>query len=85
MKQTILLEDRSNPKRPPVAVTLTADEPGIGLKFEGYGTAAMPEGGGELVIVELFAGRMQMKVWADIKREQHTHLVEFDYAKEGRR
>lgn len=80
---SVLLEDRSNPARNPVAVTINADETGIGIRIEGYGKK--DHSPGEIIIIEVFAGRVQMKVWGDITRHDPTHNIGLDYARESRR
>lgn len=64
-------------------VTLKIAEDGITISAEGYGCAADEDG--PPVFVELFEGKLWVKVWADIGLEDASHSISLDGAKESLR
>jgi len=63
----------------------TAGPNGLELRFEGYGDHSSPAGHGAPVFIELHDGALKVHVWADINKEDPTHSIDLDGARETAR
>lgn len=58
------------------------DHPAAFFHFEGYGDHNSPDGQGIPVLFEVYEGELRLLVWADINREDPTHIISLDGARE---
>jgi hypothetical protein len=79
------LTDVKDPPAPPLPVTVVATPRGVTLRFAGYGDHCSLPGDGEPLLVENRGGTPYVVVWADINREEPTHLVSLEGAAEAAR
>ncbi len=54
---------------------------GIAIRFDGYSTACTQDDIGEPIWVELYDGKLRTLLWADINKEDPTHIIELDAAR----
>ena len=66
-------------------IRLTVSPNGVSLSAAGYGDFGSAEGHGTPVYVELYRGELRVLVWADINREDPTHVITLGGAREDRR
>ena len=57
----------------------------IGLRVKGYGCACTQDGYGECFAFDVFEGKVQLLVWADINQEDPTHTIDLSGAREDAR
>ena len=53
----------------------------IGIVAKDYGLKNIPDGEGEVAIIENRGGTLFLIVWADINREDPTHIIDLSGAK----
>ena len=58
---------------------------GIFLRFDGYGDKCSQDGKGVPVIVEYNQGKVRVLIWNDINREDMTHAIDLEGAREDLR
>ena len=58
---------------------------GVEMFFKGFGTACMDPGQGSPIFVEVYEGKLILRVWADINSEDPTHVIQLDGSKESAR
>jgi len=75
----IKLNDACNPEAMPKHVEIRYTKRGIAISFDGYGDATT-NGNGEPVYIELRDGVPFVCVWADIQREDPTHVLTLEDA-----
>jgi hypothetical protein len=82
-----LLEDvyDSGNKKPHVLGHISIDTLGIVFHFNGYGDCCSAEGHGTPVLIENREGVLYVVVWSDINREDPTHSICMEGAKESKR
>ena len=56
-----------------------------GIFFDGSGLCGMEEGVNEVVLFEFYEGKPRLLVWADINREDPTHVIGLSGAMESAR
>lgn len=55
------------------------------ISVEGYGDSASVDGAGHPILLELYEGKLRLHVWADINKEDPTHTIELEGARESAR
>lgn len=66
-------------------IRLAVSPNGVSLYAEGYGDCTAAAGHGTPVFIELYKGELRVIVWADINREDPTHIVSLAGAREDQR
>ena len=66
-------------------IRLAVSPNGVSLYAEGYGDRTSAEGHGTPVFLELYRGELRLVVWADINKEDATHVIPLGGAREDRR
>lgn len=79
------LVDVHEPENEPGKVTVRIRPNNIAIDIHGCGVACMQEGFGEVIYLEQQDGKTRLLVWTDINREDPTHVIDFDGAKEENR
>lgn len=52
------------------------------IRVEGYGDSSSYDGEGEPVVIEFFDNKINVVVWSDINKEDPTHKIDLENAKE---
>ncbi len=68
-----------------VPIRLAVSPNGVLLYSERYGDRTSVAGHGTPVFIELYKGELRVIVWADINREDPTHIVSLAGAREDQR
>ena len=55
---------------------------GITIRFDGYGDAGTQAGYGAPVFIEHYDGQLRVLCWADILKEDATHTIDMEEARE---
>ena len=55
------------------------------IRLRGYGDNQSNDGEGCPIVIEVVDGRLSMKVWSNINREDPTHVIDLEWAKESNR
>ena len=78
------LRDQSNEMAPRKKGTIELLDNGGGIlvRIEGYGDKTSPKGEGCPIIIENWEGEARVVVWGDINKEDPTHLISLEGAKE---
>ena len=58
---------------------------GILIRPEGYGEKTAEKGQGSPILIEQYKGNLRVMIWGDINKEEPTHIIELDKAKEANR
>jgi hypothetical protein len=58
---------------------------GVDLGSVGYGDAGTVNGHGRWGYLEYYQGRLQLLIWADINKEDPTHIIDLEGARESNR
>jgi hypothetical protein len=68
-------------------VTVNQDSRGSGIEISpaGYGDALSQDGKGTPIYLELWEGKLQLVVWDDINKEDPSHIINLEGAKESER
>lgn len=66
-------------------IRLAVSPNGVSLYSERYGDRTSAEGHGPPVFIELYKGELRVLVWADINREDPTHVIPLGGARVNRR
>lgn len=66
-------------------IRLAVSPNGVSLYAEGHGDCTSSEGHGSPVFVEVYKGELRLLVWADINKEDPTHVICLSGAREDRR
>jgi len=72
-----------NRDQTPLDVVIRADSEGIAICPKGYGDACSCKGGGMPVFLQLYDGQLMLSVWSDINKEDPTHDISLEGAKES--
>ena len=72
-------------KHAPLPVTIVAGETGIEIKAEGYGDSSSDVGFGAPIFIEWYDGKLRVHLFGDINREDPTHSVDLEGARESAR
>ena len=67
----------------PLEVEIMADSEGISIHPKGYGDATSSPGMGIPVFLQLYQGKLMVNVWSDINKEDPTHEIDLEGAKES--
>ncbi len=83
IRMTLVDVDYEHFSEQPVRVFATP----LGVSFfaDTYGDHTSAEGHGSPIFLELCKGHLRLFVWADINREEPTHIIDLDGAREDRR
>jgi hypothetical protein len=79
------LLDADNDHDGKLPIRLTGSPHGICLFAESYGDKTTMPGHGTPVFIEMWRGELRVLVWADINREDPTHIISLAGAREDRR
>ena len=66
-------------------IRLAVSSNGVSLYAEGYGNCTSAADHGTPVFLELYRGELRLVVWADINKEDPTHMISLGGAREDRR
>lgn len=58
---------------------------GVSLKFDGFSTIDSQDNVGSPIHIEYYAGELRVLVWADINRDDPTHIIPLNGAKNSNR
>jgi hypothetical protein len=67
----------------PLEVVIRADSEGIAIYPKGYGDACSVKGGGTPIFLQLYQGKLMVNIWSDICKEDPTHEISLEGAKES--
>jgi len=84
----VTLTDKSDGRMAPdhdQLIHIEADQDAIALRPEGYGEASAGDGSGFPVLIEKWDGELRVIVWADINRQDPTHIISLEGARESAR
>ena len=81
----IRLKDQADGGRPDLGCRINLAGGAVTIMPDGYGTAAMQDGHGEPIYIEVYEGRLRVLAWADINQEDPTHTIDMQGALEARR
>jgi hypothetical protein len=81
--RTTTLRDAHPDFNAKVKIRLAISPNGVSLYAEGYGDRTSSEGFGSPLFVELHKGELRVLVWADINREDPTHISSLGGDREG--
>ena len=57
----------------------------IQLRAKGYGDCGSADGHGSPVAIEFYGGKLRVLIWGDINKEDPTHTIELEGAREDAR
>lgn len=69
----------------PLPVTIVARETGIEIQAEGYGDSSSNVGSGSPIFIEWYDGKLRVHLFGDINREDPTHSIDLEGARESAR
>jgi len=81
----VTLDDKAEDGRGQQLVTIEYDGDCVAIRPEGYGEASAADGHGFPVLLERYNGELRLVVWADINKQDPTHIICLDGAQESRR
>ena len=55
------------------------------IRPEGYGEKTVVDGQGSPIMIENYDGRLRVIIWGDINREDPTHIINMEGAREDKR
>ena len=86
-KVSMLLTDQGDPNEfLPTRVVVGRGIPDIlGIAVEGHGDFYSENGHGIPIVVEQYHGEVRVLVWSDINKEDPTHIISLEKAKESNR
>lgn len=82
------LHDQAHPYAKPVQGSISLPEKDFSqllIRFKGYGDCCSAEGHGVPIILERYEGKLRLIVWADINKEDPTHIIDLEEAREDNR
>ena len=82
MEQVLELKMKDKTEDGVTGTTIAADESGIEIAFDGYG-AKTGQPGSPIIYIERYQGRIKLYAWTDINREDPTHVLDFEAAREA--
>lgn len=82
---TITLRDAHPDYDTKQPIRLAVSPNGVSVYAEGYGDCTSAAGHGSPVFIEVYKGELRLVVWADINREDPTHIIPLGNAQEDRR
>lgn len=68
-----------------IEATIRISSKGIEITADGYGEKTAEVGAGALAFFEYYGGEVQLHVFSDINKEDPTHNISFEDAKETNR
>jgi hypothetical protein len=80
--EQILLDETQEQK---LSVEAVATGFGLEIFAEGYGCCGMAPGHGSIVFLELYDGKLWLRVWTDINNEDPTYVIDMSGALETNR
>jgi hypothetical protein len=83
MTTEVTLQDPST--NATLLATIDADESGINLGFAGYSDYSSAQGFGRPIFIEFRHGQLTLHVWTDIHKEDPTHVLSLENARESLR
>ncbi len=66
-------------------IRLAISPNGVSLYAEGYGDKGTLPGHGSISFIEVYKGELRVLLWADINKEDPTHIIHLGGAQEDRR
>ena len=57
----------------------------VGIQVEGYGDKYSNDGEGFPILIEYYEGKLRLVVWSDINKDDPTHIIDMENAKESNR
>lgn len=67
----------------PLEIEIQADSEGIAIRPKGYGDACSTAGRGTPIFLQVYDGQLRLSVWSDICKEDPTHEISLEGAKES--
>ena len=55
------------------------------IAFTGFGEKTAPEGRGSPILIEVYKGKLLLRVWSDINKEDPTFTIDLEGARESAR
>lgn len=84
MKTELRLKDSETGKE--YLVTIQQGNPlFLNIGIEGHGDYVSEDGCGFPLTLEIFNGKLLLNVWADINKEDPTHIIDLEGAREDKR
>ncbi|MAG25945.1 hypothetical protein CMI47_10240 [Candidatus Pacearchaeota archaeon] len=68
-----------------VSVTPVVDYRGVLVCPDGYGDFSSADGEGEPILLEICEGKLRLVIWGDINKEDPTHIIDLEGAREDKR
>lgn len=81
----MILRDNANPKGKTVEVRAVEGNGFLEIRAEGYGEKEAAPGHGSVLAVEIHQGRLRLLVFADIRQEGPTDVINLEGAREDKR
>ena len=81
----VVLHDANSEHTGRLPIRVIGNESAISIFAEGYGDFGSAEGFGCPAFFELYGGKFRLTVFADINREDPTHIIDFSQAREDHR
>ena len=78
-----ILTDNNLPDLP-VLISIN-DKENITIKAKGYADYCSAKGDGYPILIEQASGNLRIVIWGDVNKEDPTHIIELDGAKESNR
>ena len=82
---TMLVDQMSDDSTPQLKTSIETHNGQIFINADGYGDYCSMNGKGNPIIIELANGVLRVVVWSDINKEDHTHIITLENAKESNR
>ena len=87
-KQTFVLHELREDVQPEGKTSVTIEQANkfdFCIRPHGYGDKTSADGHGYPVIMEYYNGKLRLLVWADINKEDPTHVIDLEGARESNR
>jgi len=81
----VLREQSGDENRPSKKGTIILDDETLLINVEGYGDCCSSDGQGTPIFIEIWEGELRVCVWSDINREDATHRISLEGAREEKR
>ncbi len=65
------------------SATMTVVGSTLSISIQGYGEKTAEKGEGSPIVVDFTGGKLKVYLWSDINKEDPTHIVDMEGAKEG--
>jgi hypothetical protein len=66
-------------------INIIIDGGRLAIQIDGYGDKYSVNGEGSPIVVDFYNNKLKVLVWADINKEDTTHSIDLDGAKEDKR